>query len=204
MSVSHPNASELFSRDVNCLVKFFAMKMHFVPDSDAVPSFSSITPSDLRLDQQVGNRIQSDVIDEQDDLGLLDQYYRLDSLQIEGDQEVEGELSEEEVESVFHRIGNTEDNEQLHEDMEKTLERDEGESSSDLSDVLEGEGGNHLGKGLMVESQEEFARRKLEGIKTKLRRQSDRGKTPGGSRNSTKKINKYGRIVKNEKIDQYS
>ena len=32
--VSHPNADELFRRDLNCLIKFFAMKMRFVASDD--------------------------------------------------------------------------------------------------------------------------------------------------------------------------
>jgi RIO kinase 2 len=34
VSISHANAAELFERDVNCLKKFFAMKMRFVPPEE--------------------------------------------------------------------------------------------------------------------------------------------------------------------------
>ncbi len=42
ISTSHANAQEMFERDVNCVVKFFAMKMHYVPSEDEVPKFADV------------------------------------------------------------------------------------------------------------------------------------------------------------------
>lgn len=40
VSISHPNSAELFARDLNGLVKFFAMKMHYIPpDTDICKLF---------------------------------------------------------------------------------------------------------------------------------------------------------------------
>lgn len=39
VSTCHENAREYFDRDVKCLVKFFAMKMRFVPDEADIPKF---------------------------------------------------------------------------------------------------------------------------------------------------------------------
>ncbi|EWM22057.1 rio kinase [Nannochloropsis gaditana] len=42
ISTSHANAREMFERDVQCVVKFFAMKMHYVPGEDEVPDFEMV------------------------------------------------------------------------------------------------------------------------------------------------------------------
>jgi RIO kinase 2 len=67
VSVSHPNAEELFSRDMNCLIKFFAMKMHYVPPEEA-----RIYLKDIVTDVNVYNAAISDNVGSQDDSLLLD------------------------------------------------------------------------------------------------------------------------------------
>jgi RIO kinase 2 len=42
ISTSHANAKEMFERDVNCVVKFFAMKMHYVPEEEEIPKFEEV------------------------------------------------------------------------------------------------------------------------------------------------------------------
>lgn len=42
ISTSHVNAKEMFERDVNGVVKFFAMKMHYVPSEEEVPKFEEV------------------------------------------------------------------------------------------------------------------------------------------------------------------
>lgn len=42
VSTSHPNAEDLFKRDMNCLIKFFGMKMHYVPADELVLNFTDI------------------------------------------------------------------------------------------------------------------------------------------------------------------
>lgn len=39
ISTQHANAKEYFDRDVNCVVKFFAMKMRYVASEDMIPQF---------------------------------------------------------------------------------------------------------------------------------------------------------------------
>lgn len=53
VSTNHPNAVDLFQRDVNGLVKFFAMKMKYVPPEDLIPKLEDIIASDERLDEEV-------------------------------------------------------------------------------------------------------------------------------------------------------
>jgi RIO kinase 2 len=45
VSVSHPNAEELFNRDVNGLMKFFRMKMRYDAPDEAIPKLANITQS---------------------------------------------------------------------------------------------------------------------------------------------------------------
>ncbi|GAB5035607.1 atypical rio rio2 protein kinase [Nannochloropsis oceanica] len=42
ISTSHINAKEMFERDVSGVVKFFAMKMHYVPEDCEIPKFEDI------------------------------------------------------------------------------------------------------------------------------------------------------------------
>jgi RIO kinase 2 len=53
VSTSHPNAAELFQRDVNGLVKFFAMKMRYIPPEDLIVKLDDVVPSDTRIDEEV-------------------------------------------------------------------------------------------------------------------------------------------------------
>jgi hypothetical protein len=40
VSMRHHNAAEMFERDVNCVVKFFAMKMKWVPPAELIPRYT--------------------------------------------------------------------------------------------------------------------------------------------------------------------
>lgn len=56
VSVSHINAIELFNRDLEGLVKFFAMKMRFIPCDDDLPDLAEIlsrTTKGERIDEEV-------------------------------------------------------------------------------------------------------------------------------------------------------
>jgi serine/threonine-protein kinase RIO1 len=48
VSTSHPNAAELFERDVGCLVTFFKRRFNYVPSS--VPSFAALAAKTRSLD----------------------------------------------------------------------------------------------------------------------------------------------------------
>jgi RIO-like serine/threonine protein kinase len=43
VSMRHHNAAEMFERDVNCVVKFFAMKMKWVPPPELIPRYTADT-----------------------------------------------------------------------------------------------------------------------------------------------------------------
>ena len=50
ISTNHPNAEELFERDVDCVVRFFTKKLGYVPERDASlpylrPDFKACPPS---------------------------------------------------------------------------------------------------------------------------------------------------------------
>ena len=55
VSISHPNASELFARDLGGLVKFFAMKMRYVPPPEDLCVLDDIitTENHIRIDEEV-------------------------------------------------------------------------------------------------------------------------------------------------------
>ena len=55
VSISHPNASELFARDLGGLVKFFAMKMRYVPPPEDLCILEDIITTDnhIRIDEEV-------------------------------------------------------------------------------------------------------------------------------------------------------
>jgi RIO kinase 2 len=53
VSTSHPNAVDLFNRDVNGLVKFFAMKMRYIPPEVLIPKLDDIVSSGENLDEEV-------------------------------------------------------------------------------------------------------------------------------------------------------
>lgn len=53
VSTNHPNAIELFNRDVNGLYKFFSMKMRYHVPEELIPRLEDIISSDLRIDEEV-------------------------------------------------------------------------------------------------------------------------------------------------------
>jgi RIO kinase 2 len=69
VSTSHPNAQELLTRDINCLIKFFAMKMHYVPPESIIFSLSDIVtdPNECNIYHEAQNGR-----DEQEENALMD------------------------------------------------------------------------------------------------------------------------------------
>lgn len=53
VSTGHMNASELLERDINCLIKFFAMKMKYVPPDESIFHLEDLQLSDIRIDEEV-------------------------------------------------------------------------------------------------------------------------------------------------------
>lgn len=54
ISISHANAKEMFDRDVKCVVKFFAMKMHYVPEEEEIPKFEEVVAEALAAKKKEG------------------------------------------------------------------------------------------------------------------------------------------------------
>lgn len=70
ISTSHPNAAEFFLRDMNCLVKFFAMKMRYVaPDSSRFTLSDIIISPEYHMYEDVQN---SKGISSKEDASLID------------------------------------------------------------------------------------------------------------------------------------
>ena len=53
VSTGHENAAELLERDINCLIKFFAMKMKFVPPDESLFTLEELQHSEIRIDEEV-------------------------------------------------------------------------------------------------------------------------------------------------------
>lgn len=53
VSTNHVNAEDLFRRDMNGLAKFFAMKMHYVPDEEQMLSLVDIPVIEAHIDEQI-------------------------------------------------------------------------------------------------------------------------------------------------------
>ena len=67
VSTNHPNADELFDRDKNGLIKFFAMKMRFIPPEEASElKLSDIPVVEANIDMEV--RAAGFTMEENDDL----------------------------------------------------------------------------------------------------------------------------------------
>jgi len=64
VSITHPNAADLFLRDFNCLVKFFSMKMCYVPPPELVFTLEDVTrlnAAGTNIHGEVSERISADV-----------------------------------------------------------------------------------------------------------------------------------------------
>lgn len=53
VSTAHANAKDLFNRDVDGLVKFFAMKMRYSPPNDMIPRLDNIVRGEVHIDEEV-------------------------------------------------------------------------------------------------------------------------------------------------------
>jgi RIO kinase 2 len=65
VSVQHKNASELLERDINCLIKFFAMKMKYVPPDDSLFRLEDILNEDNEP-TSIDKEIKASGFDEED------------------------------------------------------------------------------------------------------------------------------------------
>lgn len=178
VSTSHVNAAELLERDINCLMKFFAMKMRYVPPEGEAAGFRlDDIVEEVRIDQEVA---ASGFEGEEDVLQSIQQ----GMLQAQVEQE-EGEGDEgEEAEAV-----------PATEDPTDPAAEAEGEEDEDLPAAPTGP------------VFDDFQEKRLADAYSRLRGEilHKGGKSGAGQgkdkRNATKKRNKYGRIVKADKMD---
>lgn len=217
ISTSHPNASELFTRDVNCLVKFFAMKMHYIPPEHLIPVLSDIQVSDVHLDEQV-HQTQIFTKEEAEDLNtfLLERIKEGEENENEDDENENDSDDDNDVindndEEGTDQIEKNTDNktgsnikasfEKLHldddniESIKQAQHDDNSEEGSDLSDDQNGYEGNEQSE----EANIFVSERKLRQLKDQVR--YNMNKRGGKSRNATKKRNKYGKIDRVDKLD---
>lgn len=87
ISTQHPNAQELFDRDVMGLVKYFAMKQQYVAEPEEVPSFESIVVGTGRLDED----LQASGFRNVSQTDELHEYFEENRASEDGDHEEEAE-----------------------------------------------------------------------------------------------------------------
>ena len=122
VSTNHPNAIELFNRDVNGLYKFFSMKMRYQVPDELIPKLEDIISSDLRIDEEVRG---CGTFTSEDDEELV-RYINFES----------------DIQSAPSRTGRKEDEDQYYEDEDEDENEGEGEGDDDF---VEGEDEDALG-----------------------------------------------------------
>jgi RIO kinase 2 len=130
ISTSHPNAAEFFLRDMNCLVKFFAMKMRYVaPDSSRYTLSDICVNSEYHMYEDVQN---SKGINSKEDHNLIDFIAHTNTLSDEMVCRVkkEGAVGEEDIEE------DEEDDEEEDEDDEEE-DDDEEEEDDDVEQYVD-------------------------------------------------------------------
>jgi len=190
VSTSHFNGEELFGRDIRGLIKFFAMKMHYVPPEESLFTLSDVVASDIHIDKEV----KAGGYDENDE---LERYvWNTTTERVEGDEEgddeVDDEVDDEEV---------TGENNETIQIGEETLDSQADGVSVGSNDVnVDGEDG--VSELDTTEPKEVEEITVFDKVKNNLRREHSKQSHKTGSKgNNTKKRNKYGKIVKGEKID---
>ncbi len=93
VSVQHKNAAELLERDINCLIKFFAMKMKFVPHDDCLFRLEDILNEENQI-APIDKEIKASGFDEEDYENVMN----MDLFQPLVGQSLSGEGAEEENE----------------------------------------------------------------------------------------------------------
>eukprot|EP01034_Spumella_vulgaris_P025073 gene25073-31485_t len=186
VSLSHPNAAELLRRDLSGLVKFFAMKMHFVPPEASWFELEDVTRGDLRIDEETK---ASGFSKEQEDDELANYEWNTGGDRQAGDDDEGDEDRAEDstiVDQVVESVGGLSlTSAALARNVSAAAGPEVDETGSEEGEEEEGEGESVVDQ-----------------VKLKLKRHDSTVRKT--SRNSTKKRNKYGRIVKTDKIDASS
>jgi RIO kinase 2 len=210
VSTSHVNALSFFERDMNCLVKFFAMKMKYIPSEDEVLSLPDILAAGMPSGQEVRLLASEEQLEGMD---IDPEALELDaaiggSAEEMDDDEDEDEDDEDEV------VGNEgEEEEQL---LASNLSTRNGEEASKVfvfgKETITSELGqpasNITNTTTTVQREEESSGEEEDRpviahdkITEKVRRTIEKSRNNKGSKvrgNSTKKRNKYGKIVRTD------
>jgi len=101
ISTSHLNAHEMFARDLQGLVKFFAMKMRYIPPDDMLCKLSDIVVS---ASDRIDEAVRASGFSEGDDDLLM--RFIVDSQQNEGEGDDEGDDGENDGEGEGEGEGN--------------------------------------------------------------------------------------------------
>ena len=198
VSTSHPNAEDLFERDLNGIVKFFATKMRFTPAIDVLPSFAGIIASEEltnNFTSVLSNLLQESGFSSLDNELLVSYITNNSAAQYENEDDMEEESasgvlsSEVELDSSGCIV---QDNIQIDQPFVS--------SSTEAADapLVEGEEEEGAGEELEVEIEEHADAARARSIREKVfqSRKGVENMSRKGSRNATKKRNKYGRVVK--------
>jgi RIO kinase 2 len=202
VSFEHPNAEELFERDLNGLVKFFATKMRYTAAIEVIPSFSGVIAS-TQLSSDF-NAFLNGVLEQsgfsKEDNDSLGKYLNaVHNSEIIGEGEDGGiEADGEEVESVSRHSycadlgiadAHLKENLPVEDAEEAEIEGDNTDDDIEVSgdDVSIAVAGIEK---LLTDS------RSIKERVQKGRLGPCHTGTSKSSRNSTKKRNKYGRVVK--------
>ena len=191
VSIDHPNAEELFERDIHGLVKFFATKMKYIAAVDILPSFSGvITTSELmtNFDSALSSILEKSGFskDDYDSLAV----YMTEMKNSSQDDEVCDE--EEESSSPLCHL-----NDAIQASQDDADGVDSGEEVDESTKQAFNEGSTEDGLPTVFSVDSTLKNAQLIRARTMKSFQS---KSKPQSRNSTKKRNKYGRIVK-EKLE---
>lgn len=222
VSTNHANASELFNRDMSGLAKFFAMKMHYVPEAEQMLKLEDIPVIESHIDEQ----IRASGFSKEEDSELVGFLHSSQSEMRgdedddeDGDEDNEEDEDDEEqghgeggriTDSVFRVIPSdpsadcaTATKEDANAATEE-LVRDTFLDGDDVSELDEDEEAVALGEVAVAPLADEDIEKAREQARHNLHRRGghgDRNKTTKKSRNFTKQRNKYGKTVKPEKLD---
>jgi RIO kinase 2 len=207
ISTSHINAEEYLARDIHCLIKFFTMKMKYIPSEESYFTLRDVSKEELRIDEEV-QASGFDGVDEDTLRSIHDTMHHTLLLQANEEGQEEGE-----------QLGQVDAPE---EESEKAAPVERGET-------VDGEGEGSEGPEGAVFDNQCKEKRYADAI-SKLRRYSGwlcrwhcvrgtkrllvwclyrsdiirKGKGTKNhlkGRNATKQRNKYGKIVKADKLD---
>jgi RIO kinase 2 len=205
ISTNHFNADEMFTRDSNCLAKFFGMKMKFVPDDLILPKLG-----DIEIAESLDEHIRASGFSKEDDDILMRFIHDNTNNDDEAVSEIESSDEEEDcfeapelvdLENNQESIGkncvfgfsNKEGEEELGIKCEEDDDFNAALHEDGLSDSDE-DGNNDLPKLTAKQSL-----KIKEEVKKNMNR-VPRAKS-NGTRNNTKRRTKYGKIDRSDKFN---